>query len=234
MTSQMLKSRRAQWVFTVFTLLSLVVTLQEAEAARRRRSRFISLADPRLSFLLTAKSRLFGRSFINELLIAPVNLPFAAQTGFYPRNQSFDPRHFDSRHGISANQVLGVRPVVVDLQGQPTEFTQDDQGLPLSEFCRLNCGGSVSASRVLCWVPRDGSLAIVPFSTSGPSLCHARQSLCLQIEGVGRVVDRQPFVCKDTTSNAILVRSEPTFEDTDGAVVVDQRSRCRSGRCGQR
>lgn len=221
----MLKSRRAQRVFGVFLIFSLFC-VDAAEAARRRKSRFISLSDPRLSFVLTGKRRFFSRSFVNELLVAPAFVGSPSLSLVSP----------SLAHSVSAGQILGDRSVVLDASTlEPSGTVRHDQGLPLSSFCSFQCGAVVSISRLFCWVPRDGELAVVPFSVTGSSLCHARQSLCQQIESVGRFPDTLPYICKDLTNDSVLARSEATFNDIGKGVITNHvgSSSCRSGQCGR-
>lgn len=225
------RSRRAQWVFGAIVLFSLTIATN-AEAGRRRKTRFINLGNPQASFVLTGKRRFFSRSFINELLLVPAFIGLSRQASLRALAAQ------GLLHGISAPNVLGTdRPVVVDSSSlQPSGSVTNDQGLALSAFCNFQCGAAAGASVVACWVPRDGTLAIVPFSVSGPTLCHARQELCLQIASVGRSPDTLPYICKNRSSDVELVRSEATFSELGDGVatqVFHNGGRCRSGFCGR-
>jgi hypothetical protein len=95
-------------------------------------------------------------------------------------------------------------------------FTVPDgnsESFPLSYFCGLECGGASieqQSPRVSCWVPREGRLAVIPFSHGGRDLCEARRGLCEQIRDVGKFPDALPVVCKDAQTRLILWRqAEP-------------------------
>jgi len=83
------------------------------------------------------------------------------------------------------------------------------QFAPLSEFCSSECARSRQATTD-CWVPREGQLAIVPFSFRGISLCDARRGLCREIENAGRNADHEPYICKDEKTGQIVLRFEPS------------------------
>ncbi|MBI1860703.1 MAG: hypothetical protein HYR96_07290 [Deltaproteobacteria bacterium] len=119
------------------------------------------------------------------------------------------PRH---RHSTESLPQLS-HPLTPSQGAFTTPSDTHDAGLPLSNYCSFDCGPSKAPSRVSCFVPRDGRLAIVPFSVSGASLCHSRRALCEQIKDVGKSPDTMPYVCKDIPSREILLKSEPTLQE---------------------
>lgn len=214
-----LKMRRIQRVFSSLTMVMLFLVPVEAQASRDLNS-LTSTHQKSVSDYLTTQKTLFGRSFIEAWLMGP---PISKATN--SSNTAFKPIHRSAKAATHRLQSQPGSKRFIDAFLQARSFTQNDQGLPLSYFCRFDCETPSVSTRIACWVPSDKGIAIVPFSVTGNSLCEARKMLCTQLEDVGRVVDNEPFVCKDLTTNTILVRGEASFDQLNGGVVIQTKKK---------